>query len=83
MKIKVVGKAHLSGMSKKTNKPYDFIQVHYLGRARGVEGSAALTVSLDPSLYPYEKTPVPCDAVVEFDNHGYPVEFASVTTSGK
>ncbi len=27
MKIKVGGKAHLAGTSKKTGKPYDFIQV--------------------------------------------------------
>ncbi len=83
MKIKVVGKAHLTGTSKKTGNPYDFIQVHYLGHARGVEGSAALTVSLDPSLYPFAQIPVPCEAVIEFDNRGYPVEFTPVPVSGK
>jgi len=83
MKIKVVGKAHLQGTSKKTGNPYDFIQVHYLGRARGVEGDAALTVSLDSSVYPFEKIPVPRDAVLEFDGRGYPVEFTPVPASGK
>ena len=29
MKIKVVGKAHLQGTSKKTGNSYDFIQIHY------------------------------------------------------
>jgi len=83
MKIKVVGKARLTGTSKKTGNPYDFIQVHYLGRARGVIGDAALTVSLDPTVYPYEKIPVPCEANIEFDNRGYPVEFTPVPASGK
>ena len=36
MKIKVISKAHLKGTSKKTDNPYDFIQVHYNGPARGV-----------------------------------------------
>ena len=45
MKIKVISKAHLKGTSKKTDNPYDFIQVHYNGPARGVEDLAALTRS--------------------------------------
>ncbi len=83
MKIKVVGKPHLAGTSKKTGNPYDFIQVHYLGRGRGVEGSAAMTVSLGPSVYSFEEIPIPCDAVLEFDGRGYPVEFKPVPASGK
>jgi len=83
MKIKVVGKARLTGTSKKTGNPYDFIQVHYLGRARGVIGDAALTLSLDPDLYPYEKISIPSDANVEFDQRGYPVEFTPVPVPGK
>lgn len=31
MKIKLIGKAHLKGTSKKTGNPSDFIQVHYNG----------------------------------------------------
>jgi len=55
MKVKVVGKARLTGISEETGNPYDFIQVHYLGRARGVIGDAALTVSLDPCVYSNQK----------------------------
>ncbi len=83
MKIKAVGKIHLEGTSKRTGNPYDFIQVHYLGRAYGVECDAAMTVSLEPSKYPFEKIPVPCEAVLEFDGRGYPVEFTPVPASGK
>ena len=75
MKINVVGKAHLKGTSKKSNNPYDFIQIHYLGFARGVEGKAALTLSLDPSQFPYNRITVPGDYLVDFDNRGFPVDF--------
>lgn len=50
MRIKVYGKAHLEGVAKKTGNPYNFNQVHYLGKARGVEGLAAQTLALDPIL---------------------------------
>lgn len=84
MKIKVVGKAHLSGTSRKNGKPYDFIQLHYLGLARGVIGTAALTASLDPQMVDFDSIPVPCDAVLEFDGRGYPVEFTPIPApSGK
>lgn len=75
MKIKVVGKAHLQGTSKKTGNPYDFIQVHYLGRAPGVIGDAALTLNLDPNMHPYEKIAIPSDCIVDFDGRGFVVDF--------
>lgn len=54
MRIKVIGKARLSGTSKKTGKPYDCVQIHYNGKARGVDGLAAITLSLDSRDYPLE-----------------------------
>lgn len=54
MKIRVVGKTRKTGTSKKTGNPYDFIELHYLGRAPKVIGEAALTLILDPTQYPYE-----------------------------
>ena len=75
MKIKVIGKAHLQGTSKKTGNPYDFIQIHYNGPARGVEGLGALTFGLDPQLYPYDSITVGSDYIVEFDSTGYPLDF--------
>lgn len=79
MKIKVIGKAHLQGISKKTQQPYDFIQIHYNGKARGVEGMAALTLSLDPKDYPFANVIVGGEYTVEFDNRGYLQEFLPVT----
>lgn len=78
MKIKVYGKAHMEGTSKKTGKPYNFNQVHYLAPARGVEGLAAQTMMLDPAYYPLDSIVVNGDYEVQFDNRGYPVEFSRV-----
>ena len=35
MKITVSGKAHLEGVSRKTNNPFNFNQIYYLSPARG------------------------------------------------
>ncbi len=76
MKIKVIGKAHLQGVLKKTGNPYTFIQIHYNGPARNVVGLAALTLSLDPSQARHDAIMVPGDYIVEFDNRGFLVEFS-------
>ena len=78
MKIKVYGKAHLEGTSKRTGKPYNLNQIHYLSPARGVDGLAAQTAMLDPALYPFADIQVGADYNIGFDNHGYPVEFYPV-----
>lgn len=66
MKIKVVGKSHMEGTSKKTGRPYNFNQIHYLGYSRFVEGQAGMTINLDPAQFPY-------DCI--FIDHTYDVEF--------
>ena len=78
MKIIVAGKSHLEGVSKKTGNPYNFNQVHYLGKARNVEGQAAQTLVLDPMDYPLHSIVVGAEYNVEFDNRGYVVEFEQV-----
>ncbi len=75
MRITVIGKQHLKGISKKTNNAYNFIQLHYNAPAQSVEGVAAKTVNVDPSFYPYERIEIGEVYVVEFDEHGYVVEF--------
>ena len=80
MKITIAGKAHLEGVSRKTNKPFNFNQVHYLSPARGVEGMAAKTLNLDPALYPLSGIQVGKEYQVEFDDRGYPVSFELVQT---
>lgn len=76
MRIKVMGKAHRQGKSKKTGNPYDFIQVFYLGRGYGVEGMESKTLNLEPRDYPYTSIEVDQDYEVEFDERGYVVAFA-------
>ena len=76
MRIKVYGKAHLEGVAKKSGNPYNFNQVHYLGKAHGVEGQAALTLALDSFDYPIDCIEVGREYDVEFDNRGYVVAFA-------
>ena len=73
MKIMIEGKAHLEGTSKKTGKDYNFNQIHYLAPARGVEGLAAKTLSLDPMAYPIGSIRVGETYDVEFDERGYVV----------
>lgn len=78
MKIKVIGKAHLKGTSKKSGNDYDFIQVHYNAPAFGVEGLAAQTLSLDPRQYDYFDVIVGGEYNAEFGPRGFLVEFTPV-----
>lgn len=78
MKIKVYGKAHMEGTSKKTNRPYNLNQVHYLGKAPNVEGQSAETLFLDAKDYPIDTIVVGLEYNVEFNNRGYVVGFDPV-----
>lgn len=52
--IKVEGKEHRQGMSKRGNE-YDFIVLHFLAdRQRGVEGRAAVQKLMNPDILPYQ-----------------------------
>lgn len=76
MKIKVIGKAHFEGTSKKTGNPYNFHQIHYTGKARGVEGEAAMTLSLDPSFCALDAIKLGATYNVDFDQRGNVVDFS-------
>lgn len=83
MRIKVIGKQHLQGTSKRTNNPYNFIQIHHVSPARGVEGLAARTFSLDPNLMLFDDIKVDAEYDVDFDQSGYVVSFLPVVSDGK
>ena len=69
MRIKIVGKVHRSGVSKKSGNPYDFIELHVVLPKRGVIGEAAQTVTTDSTVCPFERIVLGiCDA--EYDNNG-------------
>lgn len=77
MKIKLVGKVHRSGISKKSGNKYDFVEIHFVAPARGVIGEAAQTMTMDPEIYPFENiTPGVYD--VQFDNRGTPLSLTPV-----
>ena len=78
MKIKIYGKVHLEGTSKRTGNACNFNQVHYLPPSRGVEGLAAKTLNLDPATYPLNRIILNTDYNVEFDDRGYPAEVSPV-----
>lgn len=78
MKIKVLGKAHREGVAKRTGNPYNFNQLHYLGKENGVEGQAACTLNLDPGMYPFANIAIGKEYEVEFNQRGYVVEFTPV-----
>ncbi len=81
MKIKVIGKQHMEGTSKRTGQPYNFNAIHFNGPARGVEGLAAQTVNLDPSIYPFADVVIGAEYNLEFDQRGYCVSLLPVTKS--
>ena len=69
MKVKVYGKAHLIGTSKKTGNKYDFIQLDCLVSSRGVEGEAAKVVLVSPDIVNYDSIIVgkSCSIEIDFD----------------
>lgn len=79
MKVKVIGKRHMQGTSKKSGAPYNFYEIHYTANLSGIEGEFAGSISIQPSQSPY------CDAVVgsmynlEFDRNGYLMDFSPIT----
>lgn len=50
MVIKIMGKAHPKGHSKRTGNDYDFLEFHYMGKKDGVIGDAALQITCNPSV---------------------------------
>ena len=77
MRIKIVGKVHRSGVSKKSGNAYDFVELHVVLPKRGVIGEAAQTVTTDSTVYPFERiAPGIYDA--EFDNNGNLLSLAPV-----
>lgn len=69
MVVTIEGKEHRQGVSK-AGRQYDFVSVHFLAKQRGVEGLAAVSKIIDPSLIPYENIIVGQHYDVEIDLSG-------------
>ena len=78
MKIKVYGKAHIQGTSKKTGNAYNLTVIHTLMPARGVDGVAARTIMLDATKFPVTGVQLNGEYNAEFDNTGYCVDFEGI-----
>lgn len=78
MIVTIVGRSHMEGTSKKTNKPYNLNQIHYLGTSRNVDGQAAETAFLSDTEYPYYDIRVGGKYNLEFDRNGYVIGFDAV-----
>ncbi|MGO5096775.1 hypothetical protein ACTQ34_13280 [Agathobaculum sp. LCP25S3_E8] len=77
MRITVVGKVHRTGVSKKTGNNYNFIELHFVAPSRGVEGEAAQTVTMDPSVFPYDQIGRGLYNI-DFDRNGNPLSLHPV-----
>lgn len=81
MRVKIIGKVHREGVAKKTGRPYDFIELHFTGPARGVIGEAAITKTIDSTIFNFNDLIVPGEYDVEYDSAGAIVSLAP--TQGK
>ena len=73
MKIKVYGKKHMAGTSKKTGNAYDIIFVHTLvekPRDKVLEGAEAKTLTLGADMINYDAIKVGGTIDVQFDLDG-------------
>lgn len=75
MKIKVIGKQHMEGIGKTSKKPYNFNQLHFVGKDPNVMGIAAQTINVDDVDYPFDTILLDKEYIVEFNQRGYVVEF--------
>lgn len=55
MVIKIEGKQHMQGVSKKTGNKYDFITVHTLMKLPYVDGLAAVTKNIGVDVIAYDR----------------------------
>lgn len=75
MIIKVIGKRHCSGTSKKSGKPFDFSEVFFIDQQRNVEGQVGLSFTVDSTVISYSDIVVGADYNAEFGPGGYLVSF--------
>lgn len=83
MKLYVTGVNRLSGTSKKTGKPYDFLDVACIGkRTEGFGVAAVSSLALDPILFKdYDDVDFPIICSVDFDQRGRVCDFDVVERS--
>lgn len=78
MVVKVIGKHHMEGTSKKTGNKYNINIIHCIGKDPAVTGFSAMNVKLDGTEYPFDSIYVDCEYNLEYGPRGYMVGFNRV-----
>lgn len=71
MKVKLIGKQHISGVSKKSGKPFDNNVAYIIKPDREVQGYVGDSVWLNPVEYPLENLVLDATYDLEYNNRGY------------
>ena len=78
MKVQVIGKKPMQGVSKKTGKPYDCVLAYVTYDSRNVEGKACDNIWLNASEYPIETVEIGASYVVERTPKNYVTGFYKI-----
>lgn len=78
-RVKVVGKQHMKGTSKKTGEVYDFFVLHILGKSTRVDGQTCDAVNIRPADSPYADAVIGSEYNLEYDKNGYLLDFSPIT----
>lgn len=75
MRVKVLGKQNLQGVSRKTGKEFNSNVVHVMFQKNGVDGDAVQTIWLDPQTYPLASIKLGQTYNVDYDSAGFLLGF--------
>ena len=75
MKVRVIGKEHAEGTSKKSGNPFSNTVVHVSYKRNRVEGQAVEAIWLNAKSYPLDSIQVGKTYDVDQDNRGYVIDF--------
>lgn len=78
MKVTVIGKEKMKGVSRKTDRPFDGSIVHMTFRKAGCEGIACDSTYIDANLRYFEEINVGKVYDLDRDGRGYIVDFSEV-----
>ena len=78
MKVKVIGKQHMEGTSKKSGNDYNINIVHFIAKDPQVNGFSANTVTLDGKTYPIESIILDSEYNLDYGPRGFVVGFERV-----
>lgn len=78
MVVKVIGKQHMQGTSKKSGNDYNINIIHCIGKDPAVTGFSAMNVTLNGVEYPFDSIFIDREYNLEYGPRGYIVGFSLV-----